>query len=255
VAFDVPADAYGRFMGRYSEPLAVLMADAVGVTAGQRALDVGCGPGALTAELARRLGPEQVSAVDPSESFVAAARDRLPGVEVRQASAEALPHGDGTFDLTLAQLVVHFMADPVGGLGEMARVTRPGGVVAASVWDLAGERAPLSTFWRAVRDLDSAAVDESGLAGARAGHLGELFRAAGLPGVQESELTVAVPCPTFDDWWQPYTLGVGPAGDHVARLDDAARERLRSRCAELLPEPPFDVTATAWLAVATAPAR
>src|SRR5690348_13993487 len=103
-------------MGRYSVPLAPRLADLARVAAGQRALDVGCGPGALTAELVRRLGPDAVSAVDPSEPFVAAAQERHPGVSVQRAAAEDLPFADDAFDAALAQLVVHFMADPVGGL-------------------------------------------------------------------------------------------------------------------------------------------
>ena len=214
---------------------------------------MGCGPGALTAELMRRLGAGAVAAVDPSEPFVAAAQDLLPGVDVRRPPREALPYPDDTFDAALAQLVVHFMADPVAGLREMARVTRPGGVVAACVWDFAGERAPLTTFWRAAGQLDAAVVDESGLAGARAGHLTELTDAAGLVDVEPAELTVRISYPTFDDWWEPYTLGVGPAGDHVARLDDAGRVALRAACAELLPPAPIDVEATAWAVRASVP--
>ena len=143
----------------------------------------GCGPGALTARLVARLGAGQVAAVDPSEPFVAAARSRLPGVDVRVAAAESLPFDDDAFDAVLAQLVVHFMADPVAGLAEMARVARPGGTVAACVWDHAGGTGPLTTFWRAVADLDPGAHDESGLAGAREGHLAELAAAAGLEDV------------------------------------------------------------------------
>ena len=94
MSFNVSADAYLRFMGRYSEPLAAQFADLAGVRHGQRLLDVGCGPGALTAELAGRAGPEAVSAVEPSGSFAAAARERLPGVDIRQAAAERLPFGD-----------------------------------------------------------------------------------------------------------------------------------------------------------------
>src|SRR5580765_4586183 len=141
-------------MGRYSMPLAPAFADFAAVTAGRRVLDVGCGPGALTTELAQRLGPEAVSAVDPSESFVAAARERHPGVTVQRAAAEELPFEDDAFDVSLAQLVVHFMSDPEAGLREMARVTREGGVVAACVWDHAGGRGPLSPYWDAARELD-----------------------------------------------------------------------------------------------------
>lgn len=115
MSFDVAAEAYDHFMGRYSRLLSAQLADFAGVYGGQRVLDVGCGPGALTAELVARLGPAAVAAVDPSEPFVAAARARNPGVDVRRSSAERLPFPKGTFDAALAQLVVHFMTDPVVG--------------------------------------------------------------------------------------------------------------------------------------------
>jgi ubiquinone/menaquinone biosynthesis C-methylase UbiE len=120
MSFDVVADAYNAFMGRYSEPLAVEFAARLEIRRGQRVLDVGCGPGALTAVLAGKLGPKSVCAIEPSASFVSAARARLPEVDIQQGSAENLPFGDSTFDLVVAQLVVHFMADPDTGIGEMA---------------------------------------------------------------------------------------------------------------------------------------
>jgi len=246
MSFDVPADAYARFMGRFSEPLAVKFADLAEVSAGQQALDVGCGPGALTAELVKRLGAEAVCAIDPSAPFVAAIRSRFPEVDIRSGAAEQLPFPDDTFDVSLAQLVVHFMADPVAGLSEMARVTRPGGVVAASVWDSAGDGSPLDTFWRAVREIDPGAQDESQLSGAREGDLAELCGAAGLKDIEPTSLTVTVGFPTFADWWEPFTLGVGPAGAHVARLNEAQREVLRSRCQQLFPTAPFEIAASAW---------
>jgi SAM-dependent methyltransferase len=249
VSFEVRAEAYRRFMGRYSEPLAGTFAAFAGVTPGQRALDVGCGTGALTAELVERLGAEAVSAVDPSEAFVAATRARFPGVDVRRASAERLPFPDDRFDVALAQLVVHFMDDPVAGLRDMARVTRRGGVVAACVWDHAGGRGPLTTFWQAVLELDPDAHDESQLAGAREGHLAELFVAAGLRDVASTMLTVQTRYQTFDEWWEPFTLAVGPAGDYVQGLDERRRAELRDRCASRLPrQGPVDITASAWTA-------
>jgi SAM-dependent methyltransferase len=248
VSFDVAASAYDRFMGRYSARLAPQLADLGNVRAGDRALDVGCGPGALTTELVARLGAESVAAVDPSEPFVAAARERHPGVDVQRASAEELPYPDGSFDATLAQLVVHFMSDPVAGLREMARVTRRGGIVAASVWDFAGERAPLSPFWRAALELDETAQDESGLAGARAGHLTELLEAAGLDRVEETELGASVEYSSFDEFWDPFMLGVGPAGSYAQGLDEAHRSELRERCRALLPGPPFTLQTFAWAA-------
>ena len=246
MSFDVPADAYARFMGRFSEPLAAQLAELAQVRAGQRALDVGCGPGALTARLVERLGTDAVSAVDPSAPFVAAVRSRLPGVDVRAGSAEQLPFPDDTFDVTLAQLVVHFMADPVSGLSEMARVTRPGGLIGACVWDHSGDGGPLAAFYRAVHDLDPDAPDESGLAGTREGQLAELGWAAGLREIEPTSLTVSVRFPTFAAWWEPFTLGVGPAGAYVAQLDQGRREVLRSRCQQLLPPAPFEIAATAW---------
>ena len=243
--FDVSPVAYARFMGRYSEPLAGPFAELAGIRPGQRALDVGCGPGALTAELVRRLGGDAVCAVDPSEPFAAAVGDRCPGVDVRVAAAEQLPFGDGAFDVSLAQLVVHFMSSPVAGLAEMGRVTRPGGVVAACVWDHAGGRGPLAAFWQAVRELDPLAHDESGLAGVREGHLAQLFGQAGLSVTQATALTVPVHHATFGEWWQPFTLGVGPAGAYVASLDAGHRAALRKRCRGKL-APPVTISATAW---------
>lgn len=246
MSFAVGADAYDRFMGRYSAPLAPLLADLAGIEPGQRVLDVGCGPGALTIELAARVGPGNVTAVDPSEPFVAAARQRHPGVDVRRAAAEELPFGDGEFDAALAQLVVHFMTDPVAGLREMTRVTRPGGVVAACVWDHGGGQGPLNLFWEAARELDPEVHDESELAGAREGHLAQLFEDAGLREVEDGAIAVTVEHPTFEEWWEPFTLGVGPAGGYAAGLDPTNRDRLRERCRELQPREPFTVTARAW---------
>jgi SAM-dependent methyltransferase len=249
MSFEVGADLYGRFMGRFSEPLATEFVALLDGRPGQRILDVGCGPGALTAELVRLYGAETVSAVDPSEPFVAAARARFPDVDVRQVAAEQLPYDDETFGIAAAQLVVPFMTDPVAGLTEMARVTRRGGLIAASAWDHAGAGGPLSLFWRAVCDLDPDAHDESTLAGARQGHLAELFDQAGLHDVESGLLTVHVDCATFDEWWQPFTFGVGPAGEYVAGLDEPGRDELRTRCATLLPPAPFRVSASAWYAL------
>jgi len=249
--FEVAADSYDRFMGVYSTQLAPQLADLADVQAGQRVLDVGCGTGVLTTELVARVGATAVAAVDPSESFVAAARERHPGVEVARAGAEELPFPDASFDASLAQLVVHFMADPVGGLRELGRVTRPGGVVAACAWDFEGERSPLGVFWRAAKELDPAAEDESELAGVRRGHLGELLRAAGLDDVVEAELTATKTFPELEDWWEPFTHAVGPAGTYVQSLDDEHRARLRDRCGQLFGETPFTVRAVAWAARAT----
>ncbi len=248
MGFDVAAEAYDRYMGRYSLQLSAQLADLAGVRRGQRVLDVGCGPGALTAELVTRLGPAAVAAVDPSEPFVAAARERNPGVEVLLASAEHLPFADRSFDAALAQLVVHFMSDPVAGLAEMARVTRPDGVVAACVWDHGGGQGPLGPFWDAARLLDPEVDGELHLAGAREGHLAELFEAAGLHEIEEAALSARLEHASFDAWWEPFTHGVGPAGSYVAGLGAERQAKLRETCRVVLPTGPFALTARAWTA-------
>src|ERR1043165_1256178 len=179
------ADAYDRFMGRFSRPLAAPFVNFAGLPLDGRVLDVGCGPGALTAELARRAGPGRVTAVDPSEEFVAALRGSHPGVEVIRAPAEDLPFEGGCFDATLAQLVVNVMEDPVAGLREMARVTRNGGVVAACVWDFPDGGA-IGPFWDAPRALDPEVVTGSGCPGSRAAPLADRFRAAGIGDIVDS---------------------------------------------------------------------
>jgi ubiquinone/menaquinone biosynthesis C-methylase UbiE len=246
VSFAVPPESYDRFMGVYSVQLAPQLAELAGVEPGQRVLDVGCGPGALSTELVTRLGPAAVTAVDPSETFVAAARERLPGVAVEQASAEQLPFPDDSFDAAIAQLVVHFMSDPVAGLAEMGRVTRPGGVVAACVWDHAGGRSPLSPFWESARVLEPRGDDEAGLPGTREGHLQELFEAAGLGQIEDTTLSASIEYQTFEEWWEPFTFGIGPAGAFVARLGAERVGELRELCRERLPAAPFTITARAW---------
>ena len=251
MSFVVAADTYDRFMGRYSSLLAPLFLDFAAMEDASNVLDVGCGPGALTTELARRFGPDAVTAVDPSPPFAEAVRERLPGVTVEVASAEQLPFASGSFDGSLAQLVVHFMSDPVGGVAEMARVTRTGGTVAACVWDFAGFQSPISPLWRAAVALDATAVDESGLPGATEGDLVDILQAAGLASVDGEPITFDVEHQTFEEWWEPYLLGVGPAGEYVASLDEGARVRLAEACRAQLPPAPFTLSMRAWAARGT----
>jgi len=250
MSFEVAAEAYDRFMGRYSEPLADKFVDLIGISPDERALDVGCGPGAMTGRLVDRLGVSSVSAIDPSEPFLEAVAQRFPGLDARLGSADAIPFDTASFDLAVAQLVVHFMPDPVAGIGEMVRVTRPGGRLAACVWDHGGKQGPLAVFWSAARELDPAALDESERPGTHAGQLERYFREVGLSDIEASLVTVRVEFADFDDWWTPFTLGVGPAGAHVADLNAAGREALRSACARLLPDGPFSIDASAWTVIA-----
>lgn len=251
MTFDVDPVAYARFMGRFSEPLAVEFAALLGPRPGDRALDVGCGTGALTAEFVERLGAATVSAIDPSPSFVAAVRARYPGVDVRLGSAEELPFVAGEFDLSAAQLVVHFMSDPVRGIREMARVTRPGGTVAATVWDYAGGAGPLAPFGEARRSVDTGFREGPVRPGTVEGDLERLFVEAGLRDVRASVITVEVGFLSFELWWEPFTLGVGPVGEYVSSLSPEGVAALRQACAERLPEGPFTTRASAWVASGT----
>jgi SAM-dependent methyltransferase len=247
VSFEVPAEAYDAFMGRYSRHLSPQMADLAGVSPGKLVLDVGCGPGALTTELAARVGAEAVTAVDPSEHFVLATSSRVPGATVERASAENLPLPDDRFDAALAQLVVHFMSDPEAGLREMGRVTKPGGAVAACVWDhAAGGTGPLSVYYDALHEVDPSRPNESMRPGTRPGHLVELFRAAGFAGLEEVTLVARVEHPSFEEWWAPFELGVGPIAAVFEELGPERVAQVRERCREQLPAPPFTVEARAW---------
>ena len=249
--FDVAAESYDRFMGRFASPLAPAFADFAGVKAGQRVIDVGCGPGALTGDLVQRVGADAVAAIDPSEPFVEAVRKRFPGVDVRHGGAESLPFNDDSFDRAVAQLVVNFMADPLQGLREMARVTRRGGIVAVTVWDLTGGRSPLGPFWRAVNAMDPGEMGERSVPGGSEGDLGKLLTQAGLTDVEEADLLVTVEHASFEAWWEPFTLGVGPAGGYLLRQDEERRLAIMEHARDEYPDAPGIREAHAWAARGT----
>jgi ubiquinone/menaquinone biosynthesis C-methylase UbiE len=251
--FEVAADSYDRFMGRYSMPLAAHFIEFAGVQPGWKVLDVGAGPGALTTALVQMLGAEAVAAADPSPPFVEANQERHPGVDVQLAGAEDMPFTDDAFDAALAQLVVQFMNDPVRGITEMARVTKPGGVVAACVWDYDTGRSPLSTIWAAAIEADPSVVGEGDRVGVKQGELASVFEQAGLDAVEESEVAVTVEHESFEAWWEPMTFGVGPAGAWLARQTPEVQERVRDRCRERYPDAPGIRTAVAWAARGRSP--
>lgn len=254
MSFDVAGEAYDRFMGRYSRPLAVDLAAWLDPSPGQRAIDVGCGPGALTGVLVERLGADAVAAVDPSPPFVETCRARFPGVDVRQGTADSLPYDDGAFDLAAACLVVHFMPDPVAGLVEMARVTRPGGWTAAAVWDLAGARAPMWPVWAALALVRPGGLAEQHLPGGAQGDLVRFLEQAGLGEVEAVEVPVTVTHESFEEWWAPYLAGVGPIGEELASLAPSDRRRVEDLCHDRLGDGPFRLTAVAYAARGRAPA-
>jgi SAM-dependent methyltransferase len=254
--FTSPAEHYDRFMGRYVPRLAVALADAAGVREGMRALDVGCGPGGLTRELAARLGAENIAAVDPAEQFADACRARTPGADVRVGVAEELPWEDDRFDAALSSLVVAFMRDAAAGAREMARVTRPGGVVAACMWDIpGGGMRMLGTFWRAARSVDPGTEGETARVGVRDGQIAELLTGAGLVDVESGSLETSARYEGFADFWEPFTFAVGPSGTYLRTRPADEQEAIRLQCFALLGEPdgPFELGARAWYARGTVP--
>ncbi|MDQ6657405.1 MAG: methyltransferase domain-containing protein [Actinomycetota bacterium] len=244
--FDAPAAGYDRLIGRYLPTLAPALADNAAVGPGMRVLDVGCGPGGLTQELVSRVGAASVAAIDPSPPFVQACRLRNPGADVREGFAESLPFDDGSFDAALSSLVVGFMTDPVAGIREMARVTKPGGLVVACVWDRQGMTA-LRIFGQTMVRLDPALSGDIKLTGDAEGELARVFTAAGLAHIDEGVLLANGHYADFDDWWEPFTLGIGPHGAYYQTLDDERRETLRLACREQFktPDQPFTLEARA----------
>jgi ubiquinone/menaquinone biosynthesis C-methylase UbiE len=253
--FTAAVESYDRFMGRYAVGLAPKLADAAGVRAGMRVLDVGCGPGALAVELAARVGEAEVAAIDPAPQFVAACRARIPAAEVREGVAESLPWDDDTFDAAMCSLVVAWMSDADQGIAEMARVTKPGGIVAAAMWDVPGGGLPmLSHFWRAAREIDPSLADGPPRPGVREGDLVERFGRAGLQDVIGGTLETSVDYADFEDYWAPFTGGAGPAtGAFYDSLDDAGKTTLRDTVRVSVPDGPFTLPARAWLALGTVP--
>jgi SAM-dependent methyltransferase len=243
-AFRVDGDAYDDFMGRYSKHLAPLFADFAGVRSDTRALDVGAGTGALTAELISR--GASVAAADPSPEFVAVLRRRFPDVDVQENPAESLPFEAGEFDVALAQLVVAFMSDARAAVAEMARVARR---VAVCMWGVA--------------EVDMfAAIDRTAEAiGAVRGGEPRLYRTPqeindllALHGqVESAVLDVTAGYRDFAEFWQALDRVVGPAGVWLASLDGEQRERAHEQLFREFgsPQGPFELKARAFAAAVT----
>jgi ubiquinone/menaquinone biosynthesis C-methylase UbiE len=249
VIFATSRSAYDAFMGRYADRLAPRLIAFAEVQEDERVVDVGCGPGSLTEALGELVGPEKVAAVDPSESFAAAAADRVPAADVRVGAAEALPWPDDVFDSALSQLVVNFMSDADAGVAEMRRVVHQGGTVASCTWDYAGEMTMLRTFWDAALSLAPETPDEARTMRYNdPDALRELWLRVGLQAVETGALVVEASYRDFDDYWEPFTAGVGPAGAYTASLDPDRRAALREECRRRLGDPdgPFTLSAKAW---------
>lgn len=256
--FRASADLYGRFVGRYAPALSAALIEVAGIEPSSRLLDVGCGPGGLTGALADVVRAENVSAVDPSEPFAEMCREHVPGADVRVAAAEELPFPDNSFDGAFAQLVVNFMTDAEKGVGEMKRVVRPGGTVAACTWDYADRMTMLRAYWDAAHEVapDEAAQADEGtnMRCCTLPELTGLWREVGLDDVDGGELNVSADYEDFDDLWAPFPSGIGPAGAFCASLEPERQQALRAAFARRLGDPggAFSLRARAWYAVGRA---
>jgi ubiquinone/menaquinone biosynthesis C-methylase UbiE len=248
MTFAIPGAAYDRFMGRYSVKLAPLFADFVGIGPGMHVLDVGCGPGALTAELALRVGAAHVAGVEPSPSFVEACRARLPDADIQHGPAEHLPWGDGEFDAALSQLVVSFVADADQVAREMRRVVRERGTLGACMWHEGASLQMGQLFWESAATIDPAlGTREGAMPYRKQGEIANLWKRTGLRDVEETFLEVRVSYQNFDDFWEPIVNGAGSIGAYMASADDDRRTAIREACRARLGDPqrPFELSARA----------
>jgi SAM-dependent methyltransferase len=247
-------DAYDVFMGRWSRRLAPLLVQFAGVTDRDDVLDVGCGTGSLTAAVAATAPSSRICAIDRSEPYVAVARahHESPRVRFEVGDAQQLPLEDASFDRTLSLLILNFIPDPGKALNEMIRVTRPGGTVAAAVWDYGQGMEMLRVFWDEAITLTPGAdaEDERHMPLSRRGELSTFWRAHDLQNVFETPLTIETPFSSFENYWSPFLQRQGPAGAHVAALSASDREqlalRLRRRVLGDRSDGPITLRARAW---------
>ena len=250
------ADMYDRHVGRYGPALSRAHIVEAGVRSTDVVLDVGCGPGPLTAALASLVTAENVSALDPSPEFADACRARVPGADVRVGTAEAMPDFGRAFDLVMSQLVVNFMQDAPKGVAAMRAAARPAGAVTSCVWDYGSGMTLLRTFWDAALGLAPEAPDEAKtMTNSTPAELSELLEATGLAEVETREIVVDADYADFDDLWAPFLAGVGPAGAYAAALAAEDQETLRDAYFRRLgsPDGPFMLSARAWFVRGTVP--
>jgi SAM-dependent methyltransferase len=249
---------YEQYVGRWSRQVAPKFLSWLNIPAGRRWLDVGCGTGALCAAIVDCCSPSSVAGVEPSEGFLKTAKENLAGrAALHQGSANAIPLDDASVDVVVSGLVLNFVPDQRAALFEMTRVTGKGGTIAAYVWDYAGKMELMRLFWDAAVELDpdAAKLDEGvRFPVCRPEALEELFASTGLEAVEATPIDIPTPFANFDDYWQPFLGGQGPAPSYAMSLDETARTRLRDRIRERAPiagNGSIFLTARAWAARAS----
>ena len=250
-------DSYEAYVGRWSRRVAAVFVSWLDSRPGRRWLDVGCGTGALTAAVLAAADPAGVAGVDPSAPFLAEARSRTtdPRAGFAAGDARALPVRDGRFDAVVSGLALNFVPDAAGAAAELARAAAPGATVAAYVWDYADGMAMMRHFWDAAAEVDpaAAALDEGPrFPLCRPEPLADLWRAAGLRDVTTRRIEIPTVFAGFDDFWQPFLGGQGPAPAYLMSLPGAQRDAIRGVLRERLPDDALAMTAAAWAVRGTA---
>jgi len=247
---------YEQYVGRWSRRVAPLFLSWLGLPPGLRWVDVGCGTGALCAAILDRCSPASVAGVEPSEGFLKTAREQLGSrAALHSGNAAAMPLGDASAEVVVSGLMLNFVPDPRAALAEMSRVAARGGTIAAYVWDYAGKMELMRRFWDAAVELDpAAAAADEGLRFplCRPEALEKLFVGAGLKGVEVRPIDVPTPFADFDDYWQPFLGGQGPAPAYAMSLTEEARAALRERIRARLGEGSISLVARAWAVRGTA---
>lgn len=251
-------DPYERYVGRWSRRVAPPFLSWMGGPSGRRWLDVGCGTGALCAAILDCCSPSWVAGVEPSEGFLDRARNHLAGrAMLCRGNATQIPLENDSVDAVVSGLVLNFVADQRAALAEMARVTRNGGTIGAYVWDYAGKMELMRFFWDVAIQLDPGATNLDEGVRFPVCHpdaLTALFRSAGLTEIAVTAIDVPTPFASFDDYWQPFLGGQGPAPAYAMSLDEQARARLRDCLRERVPalaDGSISLTARAWAVRAT----
>lgn len=251
-------NSYERYVGRWSRRVAPKFLAWLDIPSGRRWLDVGCGTGALCAAIVENCSPLSVTGVEPSEGFLKTANENLAGrVMLYPGSATAIPLSDSAVDVVVSALVLNFVADPHLALAEMARVTVNGGTVGAYVWDYAGKMELIRFFWDAAVELNPDAtnvVEGIRFPLCRPEALAAQFASAELNDPEVMAIDVPTPFVSFEDYWQPFLGGQGPAGAYAMSLNETTRERLRDRIRARLPvqaDGSISLIARAWAVRAT----
>ncbi|SRR6266542_1541851 len=247
-------DAYEAYVGRWSRMVAREFLDWLYVCADSSWLDVGCGTGELSRAILETRSPSRLVGIDPSEGFIAFAREHVRDhrAEFRVGDAMALPDKGETFAAAVSGLVLNFLLDPGGGVREMARVTVPDGTVGAYVWDYAGKMELMRYFWDAAVALhpDAANLDEGRLFKiCRPEALGELLKSSGLSNVETRAIDISTHFRDFDDFWSPFLGGEAPAPAYCMSLSEEHRAALRERIRQTLPierDGSISLIARAW---------